>query len=105
MLSCIAGTTGDRLAREFIEHADEFDLLSRSEDLANRRIMLAAGDRDAVAPPQKYCRPLVDALEARGAGRIRYVTLDDDHHFLDSRIELARAVVEWLTDVKREAAR
>lgn len=95
----IAGTTGEKLAREFIEHADAFDLMAKTDALAKRSIMLVAGARDTVAPPQRYHQPLVAALVANGAKRLRHIVLDDDHHFLDSRIALARAIVEWLETI------
>jgi pimeloyl-ACP methyl ester carboxylesterase len=92
----IAGVTGEQLAREFIENADAFDLTTKVEALAQRSVMLVAGERDSVAPPEKYHWPLVHALQAKGAKRLAHLVLDDDHHFLDSRIALARAITRWL---------
>jgi alpha/beta superfamily hydrolase len=99
----IAGTTGDQLAREFIENADAFDLMAKTDALADRAIMLVAGERDTIAPPGKYHWPLVNALAAQEAKQLRQVVLDDDHHFLDSRIALARAIVQWLDTLEPNA--
>lgn len=101
----IAGVTGEELAREFIENADAFDLMTKVDELAHRSVMLVAGKRDSVAPPEKYHSPLVAALEAKGATGLCHLILDDDHHFLDSRIALARAITRWLGEPTPSAAR
>ena len=82
--------------------ADEPASILSSEPLADRSILLVAGQRDTVAPAETCHRPLVRALEERGALRFDHVALDDDHHFLNRRIALARAVVGWLSERSRE---
>jgi hypothetical protein len=40
--------------------------------------------------------PVVAALRAAGAGRLREEVFDADHAFSDHRVALARAVLDWL---------
>jgi dipeptidyl aminopeptidase/acylaminoacyl peptidase len=94
----IRGTTPERLVAELAENADAFDTLGRARALAGKPLLLVAGARDSVTPPEVHHEPLVAALRAAGATRLRDVVLDADHAFSDSRIALAREVEAWLRE-------
>ncbi|RIL01916.1 MAG: alpha/beta hydrolase [Proteobacteria bacterium] len=81
---------------ELAANADAFDLVRRAPALASRPVLLVAGARDPVTPPDLHHEPLAAALAAAGAERAESLVLDADHAFSSQRIALARAVIEWL---------
>jgi dipeptidyl aminopeptidase/acylaminoacyl peptidase len=92
----VRGTSGERLVAEVAAHAEEFDTRRDAPALASRTLLLVAGGRDVVTPPDVHHAPLVAALADAGAPRVRAVTLDTDHAFSDRRIALAHLLVDWL---------
>jgi dipeptidyl aminopeptidase/acylaminoacyl peptidase len=99
----IRGTSGARLVAEVAENALVFDTRRDAAALASRAVLLVAGSRDAVTPPEVHHAPLVSALAEAGASRVRAVTLDTDHAFSDRRIALAHLLVDWLDGECRSA--
>jgi dipeptidyl aminopeptidase/acylaminoacyl peptidase len=97
----IAGTTGAQLVAEIAAGGERFDTRRRAATLARKPVLLVAGARDRVTPPELHHEPLVAALREAGAAQLRALTLDADHAFSPARIALARAVVGWLADACR----
>ena len=93
----LAGTSGAALVGEVVEAGARYDVVARAPDLAARRVLLVAGERDVVAAPAQHHDPVLAALEAAG-GDVEALRLDDDHAFSASRIALARALVSWLAE-------
>lgn len=100
----IAGTSGARLVAEIAAAGDRYDTRRGAAALARKPLLLVAGARDRVTPPELHHEPLVAALRAAGANRLRSLTLDADHAFSPARIALAHALVGWLAEECRAAA-
>lgn len=92
----LRGTSGAALVSEAADNAERFDPIAHVDALSRRALLLVAGTRDSVVPIISNHAPLVKALEAHGAPRLRAVELDADHAFSDKRIELAHLLVDWL---------
>ncbi len=97
----IRGTTGAELVAEVAANAARFDTTRRAASLASRPVLLVAGDRDRVTPPEIHHDPLERALLAAGATQLRTRRLDADHAFSPARIALARTAVTWLDEACR----
>ena len=94
----IRGNPGARLVAEIAENALAFDTTRRAPRLATKSLLLVAGTRDRVTPPEVHHDPLEAALVAAGARRLRVARLDADHAFSPRRVALARNVVDWLDE-------
>ncbi|GAA0232440.1 hypothetical protein GCM10009539_17260 [Cryptosporangium japonicum] len=85
----LAGTSSAALIAELATIPDRLTALAPA--LADRPVLLAAGDHDTAAPPAVHHEPLVAALPH--AVDHRWPT---DHAFSDHRVALARAVLAFL---------
>lgn len=97
----LRGATAGRLVEEMLSRQDEWSLTALVPRLVDRPILLVAGARDRVAPPETHHRPLARRFRAAGAGRTTVVTLDADHDFSSARVTLARHLLAWLGDLER----
>jgi pimeloyl-ACP methyl ester carboxylesterase len=93
----IAGLRGDALVSELRANSERFDLVARAPALAAKPVLLIAGSRDVVARPELNHAPLVAAIAAQPGARLRQTLIDDDHAFSGSRIALAHALHEFLS--------
>jgi fermentation-respiration switch protein FrsA (DUF1100 family) len=84
------------LVAELAGSVSDFDLERLVSRLAGRPVLLVAGLRDRVTPPDQHHEPLRAAFAAAGAGQVAAVSIDADHGFSGRRIELTRVVVDWL---------
>ncbi len=91
----IRGPGGAALVREIVEAGPRFDLRQRAPALAEKPVLLVAGQRDVDTPPELHHWPLFEALSGAPAARLR-VEFDADHAFSDHRVKLARVVAAWL---------
>ena len=94
----IAGTSGAELVAEIAAAGDRYDTRRLAPELASKPVLLVAGKRDRVTPPERHHAPLAEALRAAGAAQLRTSILDADHAFSPARIALARTVVNWLAE-------
>lgn len=90
------GTGGEALIAELEANVEAWDLERRAERLAAHRLLMVAGARDDVAPPELHHDPLLAAL-LRAEADVTSVVLRDDHAFSGSRVALAREVTTWLS--------
>lgn len=81
---------------EMIERASEFDLVALAPRLSSRAILMAIGERDEALPKPEHHDPVWEALTSAGADRLTEVVYEDDHYFSAHRVELARALVDWM---------
>jgi dipeptidyl aminopeptidase/acylaminoacyl peptidase len=95
-LDPLHGVSAVDLVTELSQHYQEWNLLSHVHALAQRRLLLVAGKRDDTTPPFDHHVPLVRALETAGAARLQHHLISGDHGFSDSRLALARLVLDWL---------
>ena len=93
----IVGPGGAALVAEAMDGADRFDTLRGVPQLAGKSMLLVAGRLDDVTPIRFHHDPLVEALEAEGAARLRTKIFENgDHSFSGQRIALSRTVIDWL---------
>ena len=93
----IRGPGGAELIAEIIEHADRFDTRNHAASLAKKKLLLVAGGRDVVTPPELHHGPLVETLRAVDASSLSTFVFDlADHAYSGQRMALARRVTSWL---------
>jgi pimeloyl-ACP methyl ester carboxylesterase len=92
----IAGISGERLVAELLADPAGLDVLARLPALANRPVLLVAGNADVITLPAQTHEPQLAALHAAGSTQVQEVRLDADHAFSGSRIALGRAVLDFL---------
>lgn len=85
----LAGTSSPALVAEMAEIPDR--LTSLAPALVGRPVLLIAGGRDTVAPPEVHHEPLVAAFPDATA-----LVWPTDHALSDHRVALARAVIGFL---------
>jgi uncharacterized protein len=93
----LRGCTAESLMAELAEFGERWDPVRYAPILATRSVLLVAGSRDKVVPPEFHHVPLIQALQDAGASDLTDVVLDADHVFSDKRIALTRTVVSWLS--------
>lgn len=94
----VRGTSGEALVAEAMQHAPDYDLLSRARALSQRVLLLVSATQDASCPLAEHHEPLVRALREAGANRLTEVVLDTDHNFVTKKIAVARVLFGWLRD-------
>jgi uncharacterized protein len=95
----IRGATGAELVAEIVRNADRFDTTRAASALAEKRLLLIAGELDSVTPPTQNHAPMVEALEQAGSTSLdETILLAADHSFSGQRIALAREVSGWLVE-------
>ena len=93
----INGPGGRVLIEEVIDNTERFDTRNHAVDLAKKKLLLVAGERDVVTRPALHHAPLVEALREAGATSLEHVILEQaDHSYSGQRIALARLVTTWL---------
>ncbi len=78
-----------------------FTVLAEKLDPKLRYLFIGAS-RDEVCAPDTHIKPVLNALEGRGAD-VRYREFDDVHSFASHRISLASTVIEFI-DLADQAA-
>ena len=84
-----------RLVDEMVDRAETYDIPSRAPALADRPLLLVAGERDEALPKADHHDRVFAALRAAGAERLTELVFDDDHLFSANRVKLARELVNW----------
>ena len=93
----VVGPGGEALIEEIVENAERFDTTSHRKQLARKVLLLVGGGLDDVTTVTMHHEPLVEALRAEGADRLRERVFEfGDHSFSGQRIALARTLVDWL---------
>lgn len=100
----IQSAGGEALVEELFAHASRFDTLSHAPTLAKKPLLLLAGGRDKVTPPEQHHAPLAAALRAAGSTHSEKVLPNADHAFSGHRLELTRLVTQWLNEQCLEPA-
>jgi uncharacterized protein len=89
-------TTPDALWTELASAPADWDYLKAADALKGRPLLLVAASRDTPDEDAAMHERLARAVRDAGGGRVRSVTLDDDHPFSASRTRLADILVQWL---------
>jgi len=97
-LVMLKGWNGNRALDNIRMNTDSFDVAALAPKLSGKSILLIAGDKDNLTPPNVFHRPVVTAYQAQSDIVLTHVTLSGDHFFSWSRFELIHTVMEWLID-------
>jgi pimeloyl-ACP methyl ester carboxylesterase len=90
--NALAGADAATLASEGERHAQDWDLTNDAPGLAARPLLVIGAEKGNA----RQVAPLVEAIRARHATKLAALTMPTDHAFIDHRIALAGAVVDWL---------
>jgi acetyl esterase/lipase len=76
------------------------DFVVAFDELKDRNLYFTGGTLDAEAPVAEMIMPLWEKLRAHGTQANQKLELyDTNHGFCDRRVELARGIGEWITEV------
>ncbi|RJL32888.1 alpha/beta fold hydrolase [Bailinhaonella thermotolerans] len=93
----LAGTSGEALIAELEAAGDEWRLRRLAPRLADRPVLLVAGERDDVARPEIHHHPLVAEYAAHPVPLLEHRLLSSDHALSGDRVTLARTLLTFLT--------
>lgn len=100
----VVGPGGAALVEEIMANAERFDPTTHRAQLARKVVLLVGGGLDDVTTVTMHHAPVVEALRAEGAVRLRErVFAFGDHSFSGQRVALARTLVDWLEEECRPA--
>jgi pimeloyl-ACP methyl ester carboxylesterase len=99
--NALAGADAATLAGEAERHARDWDMIDDARGLAGKPLLVIG----AVKGNAAEVAPLVNAIRVRNASRLAAQTMPTDHAFVDHRIALAGAVVDWLDGLRARAPR
>ncbi len=88
----LAGCTPEGLARELVDHASQWRFDAQANTLKNRTTFIITSD-DGLAPANIA---FAEKLKADGDTQVTTLHLATDHSYSDQRIELSKAVLQWL---------
>lgn len=88
------------LWQDSVEHAAEWSFVAGAHRFQDRNLLLIGGRRDTVAPPQWMIEPLWSELESLPTqSHHKKVLLDTNHGLDNARLDLIRAMGEWIQEV------
>jgi pimeloyl-ACP methyl ester carboxylesterase len=99
--NALPGADAATLTAEEESHARDWDLADDAPALAVRPLLVIGAEHGNAAE----VAPLVAAIRARHGGQLTSSTMPTDHAFIDHRIALAGAVVDWLDGLRARPAR
>jgi pimeloyl-ACP methyl ester carboxylesterase len=99
--NALAGTDAATLASESERHAQDWDLMEDAPGLAGKPLLVIGAQKGNAAE----IAPLLKAIRARRAPRLAALTMPTDHAFIDHRIALSSAVVDWLGGLRAKPLR
>jgi pimeloyl-ACP methyl ester carboxylesterase len=92
----LAGTSAADLLEESLAAGERWDLCAQAPALSPLPLFVVGAEHDLEVPMEVHHHPLVRALAVAGAGRLSERVFDTDHAFSGQRVELARALIDWL---------
>ncbi|OCN02086.1 hypothetical protein A7X67_04955 [Clostridium sp. W14A] len=92
----LRGASKDRFLDELKEHGEEFRLESVADQLAEKPTFCVEASLDIHTPPKYHCKPFENTMQAAGKARVKVLSLETDHFASDYRLEMAKAVVNFL---------
>lgn len=93
----LQGCTAEGLAKEVASHASDWPFTTKAPALKDRSVLVVTSD-DGLAP---FNEAFADALRKAGDRHVTTAHLATDHAYSDMRIELSRAVLDWLTTLPK----
>ncbi|MFC5435498.1 alpha/beta hydrolase family protein [Rhodanobacter umsongensis] len=94
----LSGCTPDGLARELADHAARWAFQSKVHALESRTALIVTSDDGLAQANVSFAA----ALRHAGDTRVTAVHLPTDHAYSDQRIELSRAVLQWLATLPEQ---
>ncbi|MGJ3239160.1 MAG: alpha/beta hydrolase family protein [Anaerolineae bacterium] len=98
-LGPLQAVTPDDIIAEVQTHGETWNLVQHAPALSQQRVLLVGAKRDTIVPVFDHHVPLVNALIAHDADALTTHMLATDHGYSDSRIALARVVLDWLASI------
>tara|TARA_R110001592_G_scaffold178172_1_gene418828 strand:- start:142 stop:1020 length:879 start_codon:yes stop_codon:yes gene_type:complete len=95
-LFMLNGWSGVKGQQELNEHSKDLNLVRRVNSLNGRPVLLVVADTDVI-PIKSHIKPLLAALRKTKNSNISYKLIDDDHSFNNSRAELIKATISFLS--------
>ncbi|MFZ2235208.1 MAG: alpha/beta fold hydrolase, partial [Dokdonella sp.] len=93
----LAGCTPSGLARDVASHAADWRFSAKVDALKNRTTLVITSDDGLAEPNQAFASALLKASD----GQITSVHLRTDHSYSDQRVELSKAVLQWLAGLPK----
>jgi pimeloyl-ACP methyl ester carboxylesterase len=93
----LSGCTPEGLAHDIWDHASLWRFAAKIDVLKNRTALIITSD-DGLAQANI---DFADKLEAAGDTHVTTLHLATDHSYSDQRLELSKAVLEWLATLPR----
>jgi pimeloyl-ACP methyl ester carboxylesterase len=90
------------LLSELIKNKREWNLINHAQKLAGKNLLLIGARYDSIAPLNIHHMPMVKALGTVNP-KIKSAVLETGHSFSDRRIELAKIISGWLSEIEFEA--
>ncbi|HTT33900.1 MAG TPA: alpha/beta fold hydrolase [Methylomirabilota bacterium] len=88
----LAGTTPGGLQAEAEENASKWNYVDYAEALKSRPVLvMESHDRNLA-----FNQAMVQALQKAGNSRVKEVYMETDHSYLDHRVALQVAILQWL---------
>lgn len=88
----LAGCTPESLARDLVDHAAQWRFDAKADALENRTALIITSD-DGLADANIV---FAAKLQAAGDKQVTTLHLATDHSYSDQRLELSKAVLQWL---------
>jgi len=93
----LAGCTPQGLARDLVDHAAQWRFDSKADTLKNRTALIITSD-DGLADANMA---FAEKLKAAGDKQVTTLHLATDHSYSDQRLELSKAILQWLAALPR----
>ena len=94
----VKGPGGKEALEELLANSDKYDLVKHAKNLSEKSLLIIGGWNDQASTLEAHVLPLIRALQAQGAERVRKVIFDSNHSFEGKRTELTDTIVAWLID-------
>jgi pimeloyl-ACP methyl ester carboxylesterase len=93
----LAGCTPEGLARELVDHASQWRFDSKADALKNRTAFIITSDDGLAGANMAFA----GKLKADGDTQVTTLHLATDHSYSDQRLELSKAVLQWLSTLPK----
>lgn len=91
----LAGCTPDGLAEELAEHGVAWAFAARVPAFKDRPALIITSDDGLAGPNEAFAT----SLRRAGNGQVTSLHLPADHAYSDKRLELSRALLQWLARI------
>jgi uncharacterized protein len=92
------GATVEALIKKMIENSSGWNLINNAKKLSKHKLLIIAGNKDDVSPPQLHYYPLIASLTSNNAENLEHHLIDTNHGFQDKRILLTEIIANWLSE-------